>query len=110
MTDRALLSIVPFRQLQHGPFLEITECAIFVRHFCAIYARRQHSDEFSTWREFNQAKGNDGEVLVRKRVRGLADWSSAAQEAGLRLLDVIRGDRDPVITTPENDVVVLEKP
>lgn len=68
-----------------------------------------HSDSFRTWREFKQAAASKDEVRVSKRVRSIADWGAAAMDAGLRVVDVVRSDREPVITTPENDVIVLEK-
>ena len=65
------------------------------------------SDHFTTWREHDQAIGVQGEVRVNKRVRSLADWQHAASEAGLSIVDLIRTDSDPAITTPEADILVL---
>jgi SAM-dependent methyltransferase len=68
-----------------------------------------HTDAFGSWKEFRRAAPTEGEIRVNKRVRSIADWSRAAEAAGLRLIDVVRSDRDPVITTPENDLLVFEK-
>jgi len=66
------------------------------------------TDEFSAWTEFARARA-DGTHRVSKRVRSLAAWGRAASEAGLDVADLVRSDRDPMLTTPENDVLVLEK-
>lgn len=68
------------------------------------------ADRFSTWREFATAAAPEGEIRVNKRVRSLADWTDAALAAGLRVVDLVRSDREPGIATPENDVLVLERP
>lgn len=68
-----------------------------------------HTDSFSTWREFKSTPATEGEVRVSKRVRALSEWGAVAESAGLRLLDVVRSDREACITTPENDLLVLEK-
>lgn len=67
------------------------------------------SDHFDTWREHDQATGAEGELRVNKRVRSLADWQRAASDAGLVLVDLVRTDRDPAITTPEADILVLRR-
>lgn len=66
------------------------------------------ADEFSTWSEFARARAQ-GTHRVSKRVRSLADWGRAASDAGFDVADLVRSDRDPTLTTPENDVLVLEK-
>jgi SAM-dependent methyltransferase len=68
-----------------------------------------NSDHFDTWREHDQATGREGELRVNKRVRSLADWQRAAGDAGLVLVDLVRTDRDPAITTPEADILVLRR-
>jgi SAM-dependent methyltransferase len=67
------------------------------------------SDRFDSWREFAAATGVAGEVRVNKRVRSLAMWHEAANEAGLRIVDLVRSDHDPLIITPENDLLVLQR-
>lgn len=64
------------------------------------------SDQFRTWREFSD-RPVQGEVRVNKRVRSLADWHSAAGASGLRILDLVRTPRNPQLTTPENNLLVL---
>lgn len=68
------------------------------------------SDEFASWREFNLAKGEPGVLRVNKRVRSLSDWTEAARTAGLRVVELVRTPREASITTPENDLLVLERP
>ncbi len=68
------------------------------------------SDEFSNWREFNAATGVPGELRVSRRVRSLAVWSEQASRLGLRVADVVRTDTHPGIATPENDLLILQKP
>jgi hypothetical protein len=50
-----------------------------------------------------------GVTNAESPVRSLADWVRVASDAGLEVVDVVRSDRDPALTTPENDVLVLEK-
>lgn len=45
---------------------------------------------------------------MTKRVRSLAAWVDAAADCGLEVVDVLRTDRDPLLTTPENDVLLLK--
>jgi len=66
------------------------------------------ADEFSSWNEFTRDR-EQGTRRVSKRVRSLADWVRAASDAGLDVVDLVRSDRDMALTTPENDVLVLEK-
>lgn len=68
------------------------------------------TDRFSNWREFATGAAPEGEIRVNKRVRSLADWTDAAHAAGLRVVDLVRSDREPGIATPENDLLVLERP
>lgn len=42
-------------------------------------------------------------------VRSLAHWVRVASDAGLDVVDLVRSDRDPPPTTPENEVLVLEQ-
>lgn len=65
-------------------------------------------DDFSNWRDYNKA-ATQGQVRVNKRVRSLSDWHAAADAAGLRIVDLVRTDREPAFTTPENDILVLGK-
>jgi SAM-dependent methyltransferase len=67
------------------------------------------SDTFSSWKEFRSAEGRAGEVRVNKRVRSLGEWDDAARACGLRIADLVRSDSDAAITTPENDLLVLER-
>ncbi|HEX2078200.1 MAG TPA: class I SAM-dependent methyltransferase [Longimicrobium sp.] len=67
------------------------------------------TDEFASWREFDAAKAAEGAARVNKRVRSLADWQAAAGACGLQMVALVRTDRDPRITTPENDVLVLRR-
>ena len=65
-------------------------------------------DRFGSWREFEGASAEDGgEVRVNKRVRSLARHVELAGRLGLEVLDVVRSDREPGITTAENDLIVL---
>ncbi len=66
------------------------------------------TDRFRNWKELNTAEATPGEIRGNKRVRSLADWHGAATECGLRIADLVRSARDAAITTPENDVLVLE--
>jgi SAM-dependent methyltransferase len=68
------------------------------------------SDRFSSWREFHAAVGTEGEVRVSRRLRSLTLWSEVAAELELRIVDVVRADREPLISTPENDLLVLARP
>ncbi len=65
------------------------------------------SDAFGSWREFDKAEGEQGVVRVNKRVRSLARWVEVATAAGLKVADLVRSDRDELILTPENDVLLL---
>ncbi len=65
------------------------------------------TDDFETWREFFRAEGSGPEIKVNKRVRSLADWQRAAARAGLVIVDLVRTDCHPAISTPENDILVL---
>lgn len=67
------------------------------------------ADQFDNWREHDLAEGVEGEIRVNKRVRSLADWCSAAGECGLEVVDLVRTDREPTITTAENDILVLKR-
>ena len=66
-------------------------------------------DRFDNWREHDLAEGVEGEVRVNKRVRSLADWHHVASECGLTIVDLVRTDREPTITTAENDILVLRR-
>lgn len=75
------------------------------------------TDEFAKWKETLAVPGPDGTgtaapqpLRVNKRVRSMADWTKLAQSLGLDVLDLIRADDDPLIATPENDVLLLRKP
>ena len=72
-------------------------------------AQFHRCDSFENWREFRSKEGTPGEVRVSRRLRSLSLWSSAVADLGLAISDVIRADREPAVTTPENDLLVLEK-
>lgn len=67
------------------------------------------TDEFDSWKSFEQAEGSPDEILVNKRVRSLADWCRICQESGLSMVEVVRSERHPILTTPENDILVLRR-
>jgi SAM-dependent methyltransferase len=67
------------------------------------------SDDFHSWREFD-ARRDAAEIRVNKRVRSLARWHGLARDLGLEIVDLVRSDHEPTITTPENDVLVLRLP
>jgi hypothetical protein len=66
------------------------------------------SDEFTTWKEF-KGSGNEAPLRVNKRVRSLQDWIRACGEAGFEVVDLVRAEHHPLITTPENDVLVAQR-
>lgn len=66
-------------------------------------------DHFESWKEFSREPDGNGEIRVNKRVRSLGHWSDAAAAAGLMIVDVIRSEHDPDLTTPENDLLVLKR-
>ena len=50
-------------------------------------------------------------MRINKRVRSLADWHRVATEHGLLIADLVRSDKEPeLLTTPENDLLVLMRP
>jgi SAM-dependent methyltransferase len=65
-------------------------------------------DTFRSWREYSAAP-TGGELKIGKRLRSLAAWCAAAAECELALADLVRSDCSAFITTPENDVLVLER-
>lgn len=71
-------------------------------------AQFHNTDEFKTWGE--EAKARSGEVLVNKRVRSLATWTEAAEALGLEVVSIERTERHPLISTPENDILILRRP
>lgn len=66
-------------------------------------------DDFTTWSEHERVASKVGKNRVNKRVRSLLDWIRAASAAGLEIVDLVRSDRDPLLTTPENDILVLRR-
>lgn len=64
-------------------------------------------DSFRSWTE--QAASGEEPRRVNKRVRSLDDWTVAAESVGLKIVEVIRAERCERLTTPENDVLLLEK-
>lgn len=64
-------------------------------------------DDFQTWSEHDKAELPA--VRVNKRLRSLATWLRTTQRHGLTAVDLVRADSDPVITTAENDILVLER-
>ncbi len=67
-------------------------------------------DSFKNWREFERGEGKEGQIRVNKRVRALHAWIDLLQSVGLSCVDLVRTERDPIIMTPENDVLVVWKP
>ena len=66
------------------------------------------TDEFASWTEYREIEAMENEVKVNKRVRSLAAWQEAANQAGLSIVDLVRSDVEHVIRTPENDLLVLQ--
>jgi SAM-dependent methyltransferase len=66
------------------------------------------NDRFDSWKEFSH-EADHGKIRVNKRVRSLAHWQQAAGPAGLQIVDLVRSDQDPNLTTPENDLLVLKR-
>ena len=64
-------------------------------------------DDFADWRDFRSAEGTPGEVRVNKRVRSQEQWRETAQRCGLKVVDLLRTQKDPAIAMPENDLLVL---
>ena len=70
-------------------------------------AQFHKTDTFESWRDYSKAEGAESEIRVNKRVRSLAAWQDAAHAAGLSIVDLVRTEAAPSISTPENDVLVL---
>ena len=66
------------------------------------------ADSFESWGEHDSIDAPPR--LVNKRVRSLPDWTSLAGELGASVVEVIRSDAAPGIRTPENDLLVLNRP
>jgi SAM-dependent methyltransferase len=66
-------------------------------------------DEFQTWNAQQQSDTSGGTRRVNKRLRSLAQWHQMAWSVNLRIVDLVRTPRDPVLTTPENDLLVLAR-
>lgn len=66
-------------------------------------------DEFKSWSEHEKLARQCGTNRVNKRIRSLSHWSRAAGAAGLEMVDLVRSDRDPSLTTPENDILLLRR-
>lgn len=66
------------------------------------------SDDFNSWREFS-SQADHGTIRVNKRVRSLKHWHEVACSVGLTIVDLVRSEFDPGLTTPENDVLVLKR-
>ncbi len=66
-------------------------------------------DEFQSWSEHDRAALESGSNRVNKRIRSLAHWTQAARKVGLEVVDVVRSDFDPTLTTPENDILLLRR-
>lgn len=84
--------------------------AFFGGDFGTVTADRQvmRTDAFKSWKEYRDAP--EGPAKVTRRVRSLARWTSVAVASGLEVVDVVRTDRAPELTVPENDVLVLRRP
>ena len=65
------------------------------------------TDTFTTWKECDSTEA--AQPVVTKRVRSLSRWTRVAIANGLDVVDLVRSDRDPVLSTPENDILVLQK-
>jgi len=64
-------------------------------------------DTFTSWKD--QATAGGEPRRVNKRIRSLDDWTLASKSAGLKIVEVVRAERCERMTTPENDVLLLEK-
>jgi len=67
------------------------------------------TDEFKRIEDMRAAFPTN-EVRINKRIRSLARWKKAAIAAGLRVKLVVRTFNVPEIVTPENNVMILERP
>lgn len=65
-------------------------------------------DEFDSWQEHDAL--DDEEGIVNKRLRSLSMWQDEAASAGLTVIETVRSDSETGISTPENDVLLLQKP
>jgi SAM-dependent methyltransferase len=65
-------------------------------------------DRFDSWREFSR-EADHGTIRVNKRVRSLGHWQQVAGSVGLQIVDLVRSEQDPNLTTPENDLLVLKR-
>lgn len=64
-------------------------------------------DNFDSWKEHDRSGAPAN--LVNKRVRSLAFWTSLCGRLGASVFDLIRSDADPLIRTPENDLLILRR-
>ena len=65
-------------------------------------------DDFESWQDHDALEQE--EHIVNKRVRSLDMWKDAAATCGLDVIELVRSDAEPGISTPENDVLLLKKP
>jgi SAM-dependent methyltransferase len=65
-------------------------------------------DNFESWQEHDAIEKQ--EQIVNKRLRSLDDWSALANDCGLNVIEVIRAESDSAFSTPENDILLLQKP
>lgn len=65
-------------------------------------------NEFESWQEHDALDA--APALVNKRLRSRAYWEQAARQCCLEIVELVRSDSDPGISTPENDVLLLRKP
>ena len=64
--------------------------------------------QFSDWREFQRVQSQDApREYVTRRVRALSHWLRVARAHGLEMIDLVRSQNNPNISTPENDVLLL---
>lgn len=66
-------------------------------------------DRFDSFEALRDAGATPG-YRVNKKVRSLADWDRAAARCGLVIVDLIRSESDWAIMTPENDLLILQRP
>jgi SAM-dependent methyltransferase len=65
-------------------------------------------DRFESWREHDSSEVPPNRV--NKRVRSQAEWTMLVAELGAQVVELVRSDSSPAIRTPENDLLVLERP
>ncbi|MCH8330503.1 MAG: class I SAM-dependent methyltransferase [Bacteroidetes bacterium] len=65
------------------------------------------TDEFNNWDEQeNSPKTN---ILVNKRIRSLRYWKKIAARNGLKVESLVKTKQSKIMSTPENNILVLKK-